>query len=100
MRLLELTDGVNDSYKKEYVDADSIARIESFTLTFPIYEKQKQMQGFLFFKKEVEVEVYRDCKTIDGSLIFMKGNKDKTYIQESPQTVIEMIKNKQFTVEL
>lgn len=100
MRILELTDGAYETGNKEYVDADSIARIESFTLTFPIYETQKQMKGIPFFKKEVEVEVYKDCKSLNGSLIFMKGNKDKTYIQESPQTIIDMIKNKQFTVEL
>lgn len=99
MRLLELTDGVNDTEAKEYADVDSIARIEPFEFKEEIYEKETQSVGFLWNQRTEEVSVYKGKKVRTGSILYMKG-KGRTFVKESPQQIIEMIKNKQFTLEI
>ncbi len=105
MKLLELTDGLDlDNPKKEYVDASDISRIEAFTDYESVYETEtKTTSGFLgiFGGSTKEVQVYKGEREFTGSKVFLKsGQKNHTYVKESPQTIVEMIKNKQFIVEV
>ena len=74
-RLLELTDGLNSVGSKEYVDVDSITNI------MPYFQSS-------FF----------GTKTLAGSVVSTGNAESGTYVKETPDKIIEMIKNQQFAL--
>lgn len=99
MKLIELTDFFGTG-TKEYLNPDLIARIEAYTQEDVQWETVKRTtSGFLgLFSKTVDDKLFKGTDVKNGSLVYMK-NKGQTYVKETPQEIIEIIKNKQFVVE-
>lgn len=75
-RLLELTDGLYNGGAKEYVDVDSITNVIPFT--------RRNFFGGI---------------ELVGSKVFSGGMNSGTYVRETPEQILTMIKNKQFALE-
>ena len=92
MRLIQLT----DFYSKkniEFVDADDIARIETFEKEYMNEETYEETTGFGPFSKTVTKKRYSDQHTRSGSRIFMKSGKcNRTCVLETPEQIVALIK--------
>lgn len=96
MKLLELTDMLRNENLKEYVDISMISRIENYEHIVEEYEDILVTDYILFFFKHVSTRKrLKDVKSTKGSLIFLKGGKDRTYVKETPDKIVEMLKNNQ-----
>jgi hypothetical protein len=90
MRLIKLTD-FHTKTAVEYLDADDVARIETYGSEFVDKEEYEETLGFWPFKKTVEKTRYVNQHTRTGSEIFMKCGA-RTCVLESPEQVAALVK--------
>jgi hypothetical protein len=90
MRLIKLTDFYTKT-QPEYLDADDVARIETFESEYVDKEEYEETTGIGFFKKTFTKTRYVNQHKRTGSEIFMKCG-ESTCVLESPEQVAALVK--------
>jgi hypothetical protein len=78
--------------RKEYARFDLIARVEFYQEKFAHYEETTKTVGSLWWKKQITKNEMTKIVTRTGTTLYMTSG-DKTRVLESPEEVMNLIKN-------